>query len=261
MKRLLRVWGMSLLLIFCFISPVQAQQAPTNPPVPTLSPGAQTIIQTTTNAIDRYGLLNVAMFILLIAVVLIAVVAARSFVVPLINANSAGNQQQVLLVQQLAAISQQGFRAQQDTAVAIQRLADSADRSRDFDERMANLMNTLESKRDSHEERVTMAKQISEHAEEVVRPVKEVADNTLETVMEIENKLDTLMKRDEFTDLIAVQLQPVRNDIAELRKTIEQQLLPTIRVVVVPTEEVPPTNEPPKDDLPSSSTIPGVPLS
>lgn len=238
MKHLFFTIGVSLLLIFAPI-PIQAQQAPNNPPVPTLSPGAQTIIQTTTSAIDRYGLLNVAMFILLIAVVLIAVVAARSFVVPLINANSAGNQQQVLLVQQLATISQQGFRAQQDTAVAIQRLADSADRARDVDERMANLMNTLESKRDSHEDRVTMAKQISEHAEEVVRPVKEVADNTLETVKEIENKLDTLMKRDDFTELIAVQLRPVRDDIAELRKTIEDRLLPSLAPPLPP--DAPPT--------------------
>lgn len=241
-----------LLMVVPTIS-VQAQQ-PTPPPAPTLSPGAQTIIQTTTDAIDRYGILNVAMFVLLIAVVVIAVIAARSFIVPLINSNSTGNQQLILLVQQIASISQQGFKAQQDTAVAIQRMADAADRGTTVDERMAVVLNTLESKHDAHEDRVMQAKQINEYADQVIAPVKEVVDNTLESVKGIENKLDTLMTHEDFTEEIAKQLQPVRDDIAELRKTIEDRLLPTIEAV----EAQPP--EPVKDEPPTTPPVTPKPI-
>lgn len=238
MKHLLRIWGMSILLIFCFISPVQAQEVPT--PVPTLSPGAQTIIQQTTSAVDRYGIVNVVLFIILVVVLLVFL----RIVVPLLNANTAANQQ-------IAMMNQNSSKLQFDTVSVLQNISGT----------LTTIVNTLESKQDAHEDRLTMTKSLREHADDAVAPVKEVADSTLETVKEIETKLETLLTHEVFTEEIAKQLQPVRDDIAELRKTIEQQLLPTIRVVVVPPEEVPPTTEPPKDDPPSSSTIPGVPLS
>lgn len=118
---------------------------------------------------------------------------------------------------------------QEKTAAALDSVAGTG-------ERTANILNGLETKQDAIEGRQSAVEAINTHTSEAITPVKEVADTTLASVKSIEEKVDKLMTREEFTE----QLRPVRDDIAELRRTIEVRLLPTLAPVVNVNGDTPP---------------------
>lgn len=234
-----------ILLLLLSAPPVIAQDSST--PVPTLSAGAQTVIQQTTQAVDRYGVITVALFVILLGVLALVL----RIVVPLLNSNTAANQQ-------IALMNQNSSKLQFDTVAGLNTLGSSMGNLVGSLSQLATVVNGHESKTDAHEDRLAMADKINTHSDEAVKPVSEAAASTLETVKSIETKLDKLMTLDDFNDSIKDQMQPVREEIAELRRTIEERLLPVIQAVQLTPPQMPavPSTPTPPDQVGNAPLAP-----
>lgn len=234
--RMCKAFVFTLFCLLLMVAPlrVQAQDAPT--PVPTLSPGAQTIIQQTTNAVDRYGVITVSLFIVLVVVLGVFL----RIVVPLLNANTAANQQ-------IAMMNQNSSKLQFDTVNVLQNISGT----------LTTIVNTLESKDDAHKDRLTMLEKSNDHADaqrDTTAKKLEAIDGKIDGVIQtLEEARKEAMTKEDFDKSINPLVLKLDRAIEEMRA----MKAPTPVIVIAPAAEAAP-DEP---ETPSSSTILGVPLS
>ena len=217
-----RVLIVSILLLIPFVS-VHAQQQPT--PIPSSNPSFVNDFNTLS---QQVGVINAVMIVVVIFTFIVTLAGVRYILLPILQSSTQKDQAVIAASTQLANTNAQNIASQRDVADVLGKVVKHMDEMEtrvEAEKRQQAIQDNSNAARDVINKHIDeAAKQVIGSVDEAVTPIQETVDNTLASVKSIEAKVETLMTKQEFTD----ELRPVRDDIAQLRKTIEERLLPIV---------------------------------
>lgn len=212
-----------VLTCFCLLMIVptmtlQAQSATSTP-----SP-ASTLVNDFNSLKDSIGVVGALLIGVVVVILAIFYLIARYYVSPMASSQTAKDQAIITMASQVSTAGAQ-------TATTLGQSAQLHSETATFMKGMLTQMNELQTRTEAEKQQQAIQANsnsardaINTHFDEVVAPVKQAVDNTLASVKSIEAKVDELMMIKGFSE----ELKDVRNDIAELRRTIEERLLPPL---------------------------------
>lgn len=207
-------------ILLMAVVPVSAQNLippyiqPTATPVPPIS---NAIVRDVTEATQTLGILTVVILVVLavmVGVVVFFVIAALRLGLPLVNTVTKLISSRDELQKSADEQERRADEYRAKTAQSMQLAAEAQERT------VAALTN-LETKTEATQGRANAVTSLQAHFDESVKPIREAADKALNTISDVEKRLDTLATK---LDLQA-EIGPLRESIEGLRLTIERQLV------------------------------------
>lgn len=273
--RMLKAFVLTLFCLLLMIAPLTAQSQQASP---TLPPVAASAITETKDVLQTFGIVNVVLLAIVVAVLAIAIIAAWKFVLPLIQSLTGAYQQMTTMntnnvrmqSESAQAQAQASAQAASERAVHTNALQTLAEAYQAIKPALDDGINRISEEQNTG--RGDGVKAVNDHTTEKVDELREPLTQAVAALTSasdnVKTATDTISKVVTSTELKA-ELKPILDMLDSLGESVgivlrrlgTGPLNPDAVLPVLPAKAVDLALSTDANTSPSSSTIPGIPLS